>query len=77
MTIKVTVVKGEGLERWQETGQRKKRFSLGTFLSSKTEERGKGCIPQAGGLSRVSRRGRVESFYPEQTFTRQGLMLQP
>lgn len=75
MTIKVTVVKGEGLERWQETGQRKK--SLGTFLSSKTEERGEGCIPQVGGLSRVSRRGRVESFYPEQTFTRQGLMLQP
>lgn len=40
MTIKVTIVKGEGLERSQETGQRKKRFSLGTFLSSKTEEKG-------------------------------------
>lgn len=34
-------MKGQDLERWQDTGQRKKRFSLGTILSSKTEERGK------------------------------------
>lgn len=51
-------------------------LSLGTFISCRAEEQGEGCVLQAGGLSRVSRKDRIETFYSERGFTRQGLMLQ-
>lgn len=51
-------------------------LSLGTFISFRAEEEGEGCVLQAGGLSGVSRKDRIETFYSERGFTRQGLMLQ-